>query len=376
MDGENGAKGNPVFLDFQRFKICVPLTGKNMEELRWELGLLEGCRPQFKPDLVHWHSECFEETKYSGRRKNALRLLRSALAETALVFSYRRTEKGRRISETEYCRLYLEVIKERLAEVVELEYPLNPISLNYLMAEAKKQGIRVMLSCRKKQGPYLAEELAALQKEMEEIGADLTRVAIKAECRQDLVEMIRASFLTRRRQGHKPGAMISAEDPDETGGIPWAAGSDILYRNLRLPPYRGRKSCLQNILDLIEQSLGLESEAEACRLFLAGPGGEYRSAVAGRLSEILGFEGGRMDRTPPGEPVIFQKGNTVTEIDEEIVRDPAVLESFRRWGLVILLDSRAAPAAEKDRPDLTVRIKGLTPEMAVKKILIYLNENT
>ncbi len=431
MDGENGAKANPVSPDFQGFKTCVPLTGKNMEELRWELRLLEGYRPQFKPDLVHWYSEYFEETKYMGRRKNALGLLRSSLAGTALVFSYRRTEKSRQISEAEYCRLYLEVIKGKLAEVVELEYPLNPISLNYLMAEAKKQGVRVMLSCRKKRGPYLAEELAALQKEMEEAGADLTRVAIKAECRQDLMEMIRASYMTRRRQGHKPGAMVSAEDWDETGGgIPWAAGSDILYSDLRLPLYRDRrKGCLQNILDLIEQSLGLESEAEACRLFLAGPKGEYRAAVAERLRGILGFEEGSSNRTPPGGPVLFQKGNTVTEIDGELIRDRAALEGFRRWGLVILLESgertedsavpvrawedaaapareyrenvtpsaggwtedaavpagawagekterKAAPAEGKTRPDLTVRVKGLTPEMAVKKILIYLNENT
>lgn len=379
---------SPARFQPKKAKICVPLIGKNLDELQWELRLLEDYSPQLRPDLVQWNAENFIEEKGPNQAISTLRYLRSNLMEATLIFSYDRAKASRQVSDAEYCRVFLSVIKENLVDCVDIDYPLNPIALNCLIGAARKQGIRVMLSYRRGEGPYTAEGLTAIQREMEERGADLTKLALGSVSQLELGQIIRASYQIQRRRGHKPSVVLSTSDLGEIGLCAYQLiSSDIMYRYLWLPVLEDRRgSFLLKLVELFDKSLGLDSSREASRIFVLGKSGFYLRGVTEKLSAALGFGSARFSGSlAPELERIIGEGNLVLEIDERLLTEERAekLGRLKKYGLVIRLEDRgtaALPVKAGERRggeavDLIVNTFGATVELTVKNILRYLDEN-
>ena len=140
------------------------------------------------------------------------------------------------------------------------------------------------------------------------------------------------------------------------------------------------------LVELFDKSLGLESAREASRIFVLGKSGFYLRGVTEKLSAALGFGSARFSGSlVPELERIFGEGNLVLEIDEGLLAEERAekLGRLKKYGLVIRLEDRgtaALPAKAGERRggeavDLIVNTFGATVELTVKNILRYLDEN-
>ena len=354
-------------------QICVPFMGKDLEELQWEAELLEGCQKSLRPKIVQWCAEYFTDLTCPAKLRRALLYLRGALPDMVLVFSCRRKAGSRFFSEPEYYRLYSKVLQIGNVDYLDLEYPVNPLSLNCLMERALRQGVGVMLSYRQSQGPYQAKELAEKQKEMEKAGACFTRIIINGQSIEDLLELLRAGQQIRQA-GHCPGALLSFARPEEKGGLVLQdSATGIFYKNLWLDSGKDRELSAGQLLELWDHSLELDGAEESCCLFLTGGKPDFRKEVARILGQQLGFEELQLPRRPSAKGErIFAGGNVIVQLSRTYLRKPELLKKLRQRGVLIRLTSEKDMTI-KGSADFNVAVRGLEPAEAARKILIYLN---
>lgn len=71
-------------------KICVPLVGKTLEQLKEEAAFL----PSIRPDLAEWRADFFEDVEDIDKVKEVLADIRAILKDIPLIFTFRSAEEG------------------------------------------------------------------------------------------------------------------------------------------------------------------------------------------------------------------------------------------------------------------------------------------
>ena len=174
-------------------KICVPLVAKSREEV---LEQAEALR-DLPVDLAEWRFDHFYEVSSLSLLTvlTFLSELRKALGEIPLIFTFRTAEEGgqKRLSLQAYIELYNTVITSGLVDLVDIEFLLGDAPVARLMETARAKGVKVILSNHDFEKTPPKEDIVARLQRMQEMGADIAKVAVMPQCPEDVLTLLAAT---------------------------------------------------------------------------------------------------------------------------------------------------------------------------------------
>lgn len=172
-------------------KICVPIVGKTAGEI-FEVAKLIKTLPA---DIVEWRADWYEDVSDSEKVEQVLSELRNILEEIPILFTFRTAEEGgeQKIDDATYFTLNKAVADTKYADLIDVEiYSKEAIALE-LICFIHESGGKVIASNHDfEKTPEKAEIVARLQK-MQELGADILKIAVMPNCEEDVHTLLTAT---------------------------------------------------------------------------------------------------------------------------------------------------------------------------------------
>lgn len=140
-------------------KICVPLVGTTLAELRGEAEALKA----LAPDVVEWRCDYFIEVDNLTAVQEALEVIHGVLPEIPLIFTFRSAKEGgeREISTEYYIRLNEAAAASGLVDIIDVELFNEEADVRRLIAAAHGQAVFVILSNHDFHGTPSGEEIVS-----------------------------------------------------------------------------------------------------------------------------------------------------------------------------------------------------------------------
>lgn len=183
-------------------KICVPIVGRTREEIqqRMEETLTSG------PDLVEWRSDWYEEVFREERLEEILEFLREKLGEIPLLVTFRTGKEGgeQEISAEAYERFLNRVLDTGKADLIDIELFMGEELLAQTAASAREKGVKVVASSHDFQKTPEEEEILHRLIRMQELGADLLKIAVMPQNPGDVLRLLYATWEMKEHHAAQP----------------------------------------------------------------------------------------------------------------------------------------------------------------------------
>ncbi|SCH12160.1 3-dehydroquinate dehydratase [uncultured Ruminococcus sp.] len=172
-------------------KICIPLMGKNKEELAREIDCLKNAAF----DLVEWRVDFFEEVSQIPKVLETLSFLRERLENTPILFTFRTKQEGGQaaITAQEYCALNCRVIRTGHVDLVDAELFMGNNTVLKIIETAHQYGKIAVVSNHDFQMTPPKEELLHRLELMRTLGADLPKIAVMPASPKDVLALLEAT---------------------------------------------------------------------------------------------------------------------------------------------------------------------------------------
>lgn len=172
-------------------KICVPITGKSVEEITQEA---EKIRGEYA-DFVEWRADWFADVDNLQSVLETGRILRGILGEIPILFTFRTAKEGgeRPISTEEYIRLNESVIKSGFFDLVDVELFCGDEIVRRLIGTAHESEVKVIVSNHDFEKTPPQEEIVSRLRNMQDLGADISKIAVIPQCRRDVLTLLAAT---------------------------------------------------------------------------------------------------------------------------------------------------------------------------------------
>lgn len=198
-------------------KIIVPLMGTNKEQLLEEVNAVK----QVNPDIVEWRADMLEAIEDLSEVKKVLSLLRDELYPTPLLFTFRSHREGgnKKIDDPYYERLLKEVAETNEVDLIDVEL-FSPAVLRFVEI-AKANDIVVIMSNHDFEKTPEKEEIISRLKRMQELGADIPKIAVMPQSPKDVITLLDATYTMNSFYADRPIITMSMAS---TGMISRIAG--------------------------------------------------------------------------------------------------------------------------------------------------------
>ena len=173
-----------------RPKICVPLVGKTKQEIITEVEMLENVAF----DLAELRVDFFEDVEQL-EQVGALLAEINSIYKKPLLFTFRTKKEGgeRELSLNRYFELNRFAIQTGLVDMVDLELFSSEADIIGLIAEAKEKNVKVVLSSHDFFRTPAKEEIIARLLKMQQLGADITKIAVMPQSEEDVLPLLAAA---------------------------------------------------------------------------------------------------------------------------------------------------------------------------------------
>lgn len=170
-------------------KICVPITGKNKEEILSQVKLIK----EAAPDLVEWRGDIFEDIMDMSAAEEVLKEIHTILEDIPLLFTFRTAKEGgsREISLENYITLNLQMAESDYISLIDVEVYMGcdsgqkdmsaadaECSMQPLVRALQKKGKAVIGSHHRFDCTPSKEQMVDVLKHIEEVGADVLKLAV------------------------------------------------------------------------------------------------------------------------------------------------------------------------------------------------------
>ncbi len=187
-------------------KICIPLTGKNREEIIEEMEIVK----KSNPDLIEWRVDFFEESDNPERVCEMLGTINDSFKQIPVLFTFRTKEEGgeKSIMSEDYVKLLKEVSERRLADIVDVQVFWYGEKSEDFIKELKETGAVVLASSHHFEGTPSAREMSDALYTMENKGADIVKLAVMPQSGKDVCALLEAT-MERKEHSNKPMITMS-----------------------------------------------------------------------------------------------------------------------------------------------------------------------
>ena len=189
-----------------RPKIIVPVLGETLEQLLAEVEQVQSV----PADLAEWRLDWYGDVEDAGKLLEAAKALRETLGELPILATFRTAKEGgqRPISEEGYARVIRTLAESGLVDLMDIEAFTGDELVGELIAFCHEKGVKVVLSNHDfDKTPPEAELVARLEK-MEELGADLSKIAVMPRSPEDVLTLLSATR-ARSRAAARPVVTMS-----------------------------------------------------------------------------------------------------------------------------------------------------------------------
>lgn len=190
-------------------KICVPLVGQDTGEM-----LAQAKRAASLPcDMVELRIDYYKQVFENSKVLKLLRQLKEILS-CPILFTFRTAKEGgeQAITIKQYRHLYESVIKQGLIDLIDLELFLGEEVVRDLCRQAKDKGIKIIISNHDFEKTPAKEEIIKRLIKMQTLGADIPKIAVMPETKQDVLTLLEATLYMQKNHNQTPVVGISMGD--------------------------------------------------------------------------------------------------------------------------------------------------------------------
>ena len=201
-------------------KICIPLVAGNREELKEALEEMA----KASCDLVEWRADFYEGVERGEIRREALELIRGYLGQRPLLFTFRTAAEGgnRAIENETYFALNRAAGDSGLVDIVDVEINRNEMEAAGLAEYLHRKGVFALGSNHDFEKTPCKGEMVKRLCRMQELGMDITKIAVMPRKRKDVLELLAAAVEMEETYGDRPCVTMSM---GRTGVISRAVGT-------------------------------------------------------------------------------------------------------------------------------------------------------
>lgn len=237
-------------------KICVPIVGVTKKDIVLQAkSVLEA-----HVDVVEWRGDYFSDIFQEDKVLNTLTKLREILPNTPLLFTFRTSKEGgeRDISSEDYSKLNKFILSAGLVDLIDIEAFTGEEIIRDIINEAHSKGIKVIASNHDFHKTPLKGEIIRRLRYMQELGADIAKIALMPETKGDVLTLLEATLEMSESYGDTPIITMSMA---ETGVISRLSGeffgSAMTFGALGKASAPGQINVqeLSQVLDILHKSL-------------------------------------------------------------------------------------------------------------------------
>lgn len=188
-------------------KICVSIIGKNNEEIISEAEGLKG----LKLDLVEWRVDHYKYVEDLNKVKEILTILRKILKDLPLIFTFRSLKEGgyKEINIDYYTNLNKEIVKSGNVDLIDIELFTGDEAITDIVEFAHNNGVKVIISNHDFDKTPDKEEIINRLYKMQELNADLPKIAVMPKTTSDLLILLCAADEMINKHAKTPIITIS-----------------------------------------------------------------------------------------------------------------------------------------------------------------------
>ncbi|GAA2411752.1 type I 3-dehydroquinate dehydratase [Streptomyces glaucosporus] len=183
-------------------KVIAPLTGGSPEQLRSQVDALLDVRP----DAAEWRVDHFAPLTDTAAVTATARELAERLAGIPLLFTCRtRAEGGRAdIADEAYGELNTAAVRSGHVDLVDVEYRRRPDVVERIVETAHEHGVPVIASNHDFSGTPGRDEIVARLREMQDLGADICKIAVMPHSAADVLTLLDATRTMHEEHADRP----------------------------------------------------------------------------------------------------------------------------------------------------------------------------
>ena len=172
-------------------KIIVPIVETTRKEIIRKAESLADVRV----DIVEWRADWFEEAADLAAVEKVLKGLRSALGNTPLLFTFRTLREGgeKAIDQQDYAALNISVARSGFADLIDVEIFTGDEIVREIIESAHERGVKIVGSSHDFDRTPEKEEIVGRLKKMQQMGADIPKIAVMPQSRKDVLTLLLAT---------------------------------------------------------------------------------------------------------------------------------------------------------------------------------------
>lgn len=170
--------------------VCVPIIEKNQTAVYREAQRLADC-PE---DMIEWRMDWYENWKSTEELCSIITELKEILKEKILLCTFRSKSQGgeSEISQTDYAAMLKTIAKQSRPEMLDIEVS-ELDSPRELIRELQKTGVTIVASEHDFEKTPSASVMREKLLYMKELGADIAKLAVMPENKQDVLKLLEAT---------------------------------------------------------------------------------------------------------------------------------------------------------------------------------------
>ena len=183
-------------------KVCVPIVEKTREDILSTAKAI--CSTE--ADLVEWRADWYEDVSAFSEVIKTADMLRSILGETPLLFTFRSAREGgeKELSLESYATLLESVAKTGFVDLIDVEVFSGDDAVKNIIQTAHAHGVKVIASNHDFEGTPAREELVARLCKMQDLGADILKIAVMPQTRSDVLTLLSVTEEMSSRHSSRP----------------------------------------------------------------------------------------------------------------------------------------------------------------------------
>lgn len=188
-------------------KICVPLTGIDLEELKESTKAIQGA----PFDFVEWRADFYKQIEDPSIRLEAMTFLRKQFGEIPILFTLRTSNEGGKLAITseDYIKLNRSVIDSGLVDLVDVEFSMENGALQALVADAHLTEVKIVASFHDFVATPPKEIIVNHLCMMQKLGADIAKFAATPQSARDVLTLLDATLTMKEEHGDTPVITMS-----------------------------------------------------------------------------------------------------------------------------------------------------------------------
>ncbi|WP_342429417.1 type I 3-dehydroquinate dehydratase [Neobacillus sp. FSL H8-0543] len=183
-------------------KICVPLVGETLMQLREEAAYLE----TVDLDVVEWRVDFFEHVEDCEKVIEVLSEIRELLPDIPLIFTFRSTKEGgqKEISNTYYFELNRTIAETGLVDIIDIELFNDEKKVRSLVESVHLSNVFVILSNHDFDKTPAKEEIISRLRKAQELDGDLPKIAVMPSSTTDVLTLLDATNTMHEQYADRP----------------------------------------------------------------------------------------------------------------------------------------------------------------------------